>query len=201
MVTHLGQAVSNHITLELVGGIRHGYGEEQLGWIRVLPDGSIESGPDGGNYVVPIGRHLVITDIDWQFDDHGTANVGAAVTLRLFVVGTEPNGHSETQTQVPPGFNRMMESTVMLGSTGTGGIVTNWVSGAIFGPGTRVGIDTFPFSTANRLQHAMLHGYSFSTLKLDRQKVAVTLIKTRKTGFYGCTLLGSDGSIWSNDNT
>jgi len=24
--------------------------------------------------------------------------------------------------------------------------------------------------------------------------VAVTLIKTRKTGFYGCTLLGSDGS-------
>jgi len=40
--------------------------------------------------------------------------------------------------------------------------------------------------------------YSFSTLKLDRQKVAGTLMATGKTGFFGCTLLGSDGSNFIN---
>ena len=147
MATHLGQVVSNHITLELVGGIKGGYGPEQLGWVRILPDGNIEAGPGGGNYVVPTRKHLVITDLDWQYDDHSTANAGAAVTLRLFVVGGDPNGR------------RLMESTVMLSSAGAGGTVTSWTSGGVFGPGTRIGIDTSPLSTANRLQHAMLHGY------------------------------------------
>jgi hypothetical protein len=91
--------------------------------------------------------HLVITDLDWQYDDHSTANVGAAVTLKLFVVGGEPDGR------------RLMESTVVLSSAGVGGTVTSWTSGGVFGPGTRIGIDTIPLSTANRLQHAMLHGY------------------------------------------
>jgi len=36
---------------------------------------------------------------------------------------------------------RMMESTI------------------VFGPGTKIGIDTSPLPSANRLQHAMLHGY------------------------------------------
>jgi len=36
--------------------------------------------------------------------------------------------------------------------------------------------------------------YSLFPLKLDRQKVAGTLMATGKTGFFGCTLLGSDGS-------
>jgi len=36
--------------------------------------------------------------------------------------------------------------------------------------------------------------YSLSPLKLDRQKVAGTLMATGKTGFFECTILGSDGS-------
>ena len=147
MATHLGQVVSNHITLELVGGIKGGYGPEQLGWVRILPDGNVESGPGGGNYVVPARKRLVITDLDWQYNDHGTTNVGVAVTLRLFVVGEEPSGQ------------RLMESTVVLSSAGIGGTVTSWTSGGVFGPGTRIGIDTVPLPTANRLQHAMVHGY------------------------------------------
>jgi hypothetical protein len=146
MASHLGQAVSNHVTLELVGGINGGYGPEQLGWVRILLDGTIESGPGGGNYVVPARKRLVVTDLDWQYDDHSTANVGAAVTLRLFVVG----GDSD---------RRLMESTIVLSSAGTGGTVTSWTSGGVFGAGTSIGIDTTPLPTANRLQHAMLHGY------------------------------------------
>lgn len=130
MPTHLGQVVSNHVTLELVGGINGGYGAEQLGWVRILPDGNIESGPGGGNYVVPARKRLVITDVDWQYDDHGTANVGTAVTLRLFVVDGDPQGR------------RLMESTIVLSSSGTGGTVTSWTSGGVFGPGTKIGIDT-----------------------------------------------------------
>jgi len=39
-----------------------------------------------------------------------------------------------------------------------------------------------------------IDAYSLFPLKLDRQKVAGTLMATGKTGFFGCTLLGSDGS-------
>ncbi len=53
----------------------------------------------------------------------------------------------------------MMESTIVLSSEGQGGTVTSWTAGAVFGPGTKIGVDTFPLSSPNRLQHVMLHGY------------------------------------------
>jgi hypothetical protein len=46
-----------------------------------------------------------------------------------------------------------------------------------------------------KLEMSRTHtGYSLSPLKLDRQKVAGTLMATGKTGFFECTILGSDGS-------
>jgi hypothetical protein len=147
MASHLRQPIANHVTLELIGGINGGYGPEQLGWVRILPNGGIQSGPGGGNFVVPRGKRLVVTDLDWQYDDHGTSNAGALVTLRLFVVS--PNGSDR----------RMIESAIVLSSAGQGGTVTSWTAGAVFGPGTKIGIDTSPLPTAHRLQHAMLHGY------------------------------------------
>jgi hypothetical protein len=66
MASHLGQPISSHITLELVGGIKGGDGPESFGWVRILPSGGIQSGPGGGNYVVPRGHCLVVTDADWQ---------------------------------------------------------------------------------------------------------------------------------------
>jgi hypothetical protein len=147
MASHLGQAIANHVTLELVGGINGGYGPDSLGWIRILPNGGIQAGPAGGNFVVPRGKRLVVTDLDWQYDDHGTTNAGALVTLRLFVVS--PSGDDR----------RMMESTLVLSPAGQAGTVTSWTAGAVFGPGTKIGTDTFPLPTAHHLQHAMLHGY------------------------------------------
>jgi len=152
MASHLGQSISNHITLELVGGINGGFGPDKLGWVRILPSGGIQSGPGGGNFVVPANRCLVITDADWQFDDHGTSHAGAQVTLRLFVV--------------PPGDDngrRLMESAVVLSDAGQGGTVSSWTAGGVFGPGTKIGIDTSPLNAAHHLQHAILHGYLIAT--------------------------------------
>jgi hypothetical protein len=120
MPSHLGQNISRHVTLELVGGINGGSGPEQLGWVRILADGGIEAGQTG-NYVVPAGTSLVITDVDWQWDDHGTANAGAAVTLRLFLV-------------TPAGSMRLLESTIVLSPAGKGGTSTNLTAGGVFGP-------------------------------------------------------------------
>ena len=147
MPSHLGQTIGSHVTLELVGGINGGFGPESLGWVRILPDGGIEAGPGGGNYVVPARKRLVVTDVDWQYDDHGTSNAGAAVTLRLFIVGASGEDR------------RLMETTIVLSAKGQGGTVAQWTAGGVFGPGTKIGIDTTTLPTANRLQHVMLHGY------------------------------------------
>jgi hypothetical protein len=116
--------------------------------VRTLADGGVEAG-QGGNYAVPAGTSLVITDADWQWDDHGTANAGASVTLRLFVV-------------TAAGSMRLLESTTVLSPAGKGGTSTNWTAGGVFGPGTKIGIDTSPLNSQGRLQHAMLHGYLIS---------------------------------------
>ena len=138
---------------------QRGYGPESLGWVRILPSGGIQIGPGGGNYVVPRGQSLVVTDVDWQYDDHGPGNAGALVTLRLFVVGSGDDDEGR----------RLMESTIVLSQTGQGGTVTSWTAGGVFGPGTKVGIDTSPLDAANRLQHAMLHGYLIASARRSRR--------------------------------
>ncbi len=148
MASHLGQNISDHVTLELVGGINGGYGGERLGWVRILPNGGIQAGPGGGNFVVPDRHYLVITDLDWQWNDHGAANAGAAVTLRLFVVGPDNDQG-----------RRLLESTITLSPSGQGGTTTHWVAGGVFGAGCRIGIDTSPLAPGGHLQHALLHGY------------------------------------------
>lgn len=166
MSSHLEQPIGNHVTLELVGGITGGYGPGNWGWVRILPDGNIQSGPGGGNYVVPAGHCLVITDADWQFDDHGTSHVGAQVTLRLFIVAPG---------ELPPP-RRLLESTVVLSSAGQGGTVAAWTTGGVFGPGTKIGIDTSPINLTSKLQHVLLHGY---LIRLEK-KVPVTKTKQRR---------------------
>jgi hypothetical protein len=149
MASHLGQSISNHVTLELWSGLNGGYGVDRLGWVRILPNGSLQGGPSGGNFVVPFNQCLVITDVDWQYHDIGTNHAGVEVTLRLFVVG----GREEDVG------SRLMESTIVLSGVGESGTVTSWTAGGVFGPGTKIGIDTIPLTSRNRLQHALLHGY------------------------------------------
>ncbi|MEZ4450460.1 MAG: hypothetical protein R3B09_13355 [Nannocystaceae bacterium] len=146
MSGHLGQPLSQHVTLELVLGINGGYGPDRLGWVRVLPDGGVEAGPGGGSFVVPDRQYLVITDVDWQWKDT-PANAGAAVTLRLFVVHGDDSGR------------RLLESTIVLSPAGQGGTTTRWVAGGVFGSGTKIGVDTMPLPPQGKLQHVLLHGY------------------------------------------
>ena len=151
MTTHLGQALADHVTLESVSGINGGFGDERRGWVRILPNGQSRGGPGGGNFVVPANRNLVITDLDWQYDAHGTTHAHRSVTLRLLVVAGDPSDDH--------GGRRLLESTITLSAAGTGGTVTSWTSGGVFGPGTRIGVDTSPLTATGRLQHALLHGY------------------------------------------
>ena len=153
MASHLGQSIANHVTLELVGGINGGYGPDSLGWTRVMPDGGIATVSGGGNFVVPRAKFLVITDADWQFDDHGTSNAGAHVVMRLFIVKAD---------DLP---RRLMESTIVLSSTGQGGAVATWTAGGVFGPGTKIGIDVAGPVSAKGLQHVLLHGYLVANSK------------------------------------
>jgi hypothetical protein len=146
VLSHLDQGVGQHVTLELVGGANGLYG-----WVRILPDGGIEAGPLG-TWVVPERAHLVITDVDWQWNDHGTGNAGVAVTLRLFVV-----------SPTSPDSRRLLDSIIVLSSAGQGGTTTNWTAGGVFGPFARIGIDTIPFSAEGHLQYALLHGYLIGT--------------------------------------
>jgi hypothetical protein len=75
----------------------------------------------------------VVTDVDWQFDDHA----GAIVTSRLFIATP---GHEDREAQ------RLMESSIVLSDAGRGGTVTSWTGGAVFDPGTKIGIDTSPIA-------------------------------------------------------
>ncbi len=147
MATHLGQAIADHVTLESVSGINGGFGDERRGWTRVLPNGQ----SFGENFVVPAKRHLVITDLDWQYDNHGTTHANRTVTLRLLIVAGDPSDVHAAR--------RLLESSITLSAAGTGGTVTSWTSGGVFGPGTRIGIDTSPLQAMGGLQHALLHGY------------------------------------------
>jgi hypothetical protein len=97
-----------------------------------------------------VDRSVRSCSSSWGVEQHhGTANAGAAVTLRLFLV-------------TPAGSMRLLESTIVLSPAGKGGTSTNLTAGGVFGPGTKIGIDTRPLNSQGRLQHAMLHGYLIS---------------------------------------
>src|SRR6516162_2394574 len=53
ILSHLRQPVGEHVTLEVVGGMKGGCGAAKLEFVRVLPDGSADSGPGGTGYRVP----------------------------------------------------------------------------------------------------------------------------------------------------
>jgi len=57
---------------------------------------------------------------------------------------------------------RLLESTITLSPVGQGGTTTHWTTGGMFGPGTRIGIDTTPLSSQSHLQHVLLHGHLVS---------------------------------------
>jgi hypothetical protein len=147
-LTHLGQQVQDHVTLEVVGGLTGGCGAALLDFVRILPDGSSQSGPQGGGWRIPRGRFLVITDVDWQYvhPDAGNA-AGHIEVLRLFV-----------------GERRVFESTLVLSTTGEGGISESMTAGFVVASSTHICPDVIPgpVGPPSGLQHLILRGYLVS---------------------------------------
>jgi len=150
--THMGQPASEHVTLEVVGGLQGGCGPALNDFVRVLPDGNSESGAGGLGWRVPEGKILVVTDVDWQYvhPNHGTAT-GKIQTLRLFIENSADPSRSR----------RAFESTITLSSEGEGGISESMTSGFIVSSAARICIDvnTGPQGPPFGLQHLILRGY------------------------------------------
>ena len=154
MSTHLGQNPQDHVVLELVGGVLGGYGNAQLDWYRTLPNGTREIGAGpGGQFRVPLGSWLVITDVDWQYET--TASPPSTMQIfRLFVVPLASTGPSD------PGL-RVFESAVVLGPLSSGGASVAMTAGFVVSPDARIGVDVFPGPEGppGGIQHAIIRGY------------------------------------------
>jgi hypothetical protein len=150
--THMKQVSSDHVTLEVVGGMTGGCGSALLDFVRVLPDGNSESGAGGLGWRVPEGKVLVVTDVDWQYvhPNHGTA-AGKIQILRLFIENLADPSRSR----------RAFESTITLSSKGEGGISEAMTSGFIVTSEARICPDVFPGPQGppSGLQHLIFRGY------------------------------------------
>jgi hypothetical protein len=141
-ITHLGQPVSQHVTLESIGVATTGDPTKDLDFFRILPDATITPGGRTG-FRVPSGQMLIITDIDWQY----AGSPGSAQTFRVFI--TPLNGDT-------PG-RRVFASTIALNKEGNGGISETLTAGFVVSPSVRLVVDTFP--GGGQIQHAVLRGY------------------------------------------
>lgn len=151
-VTHMGQPTSEHVTLEVVGGMNEGCGRAKSDFLRVLPDGNIDNGARRFGYRVPAGKVLVITDVDWQFvhPDHENA-AGKIEVLRLFIENLKE----------PMKKRRVFESAITLSSLGEGGISESLTSGFMVSSAARICPDVSPGPQGppSGLQHLILRGY------------------------------------------
>jgi hypothetical protein len=157
MVSHLGQKIDDHVVLELIGGVKGGYGPQQHDWVRCMPDGTRAQGTGpGGQFRVPKGSALVITDVDWQYNL--SSGPGVMQVFRLFVVPLDDDS--------PSAGNRVFESAVVLGTQGSGGASVSMTTGFVVSSKARLGVDVTPgpLGPPGGLQHAILRGYLISTV-------------------------------------
>jgi hypothetical protein len=149
--THLGKSPSDHVVLEVVGGMTGGCGVAKLDFERILPNGE-SVGTDGTGWRIPGGKLLVITDVDWQYiHPDGEVAAGTIQILRLNIENLSE----------PRKISRAFESTVTLSSKGEGGISESMTSGFIVEPKARICPDVMPgpLGPTGGLQHLILRGY------------------------------------------
>ena len=145
-------SASQHVVLEVGGGMNGGCGPAKLDFVRVLPDGSTQSGPGGLGWRVPVGQALVITDVDWQYKHpQGAAAAGNIQVLRLFIENLATTSHTR----------RAFESTITLSSHGEGGISEAMSSGFVVSSKARVCPDVSPgpLGPPSGMQHLILRGH------------------------------------------
>ena len=94
-----------------------------------LADGSYEAGTgQGGQFRVPEGSALVITDVDWQY-----ANESKPGTMQVFRLFTAPLA-SDNATG-----SRVFESAIVLGPDRSGGASVAMTAGFVVSSKARIG--------------------------------------------------------------
>ena len=78
---HMGVLPSDHVVLESITGPLDGCGSGGFEFHRILPDGSAAN----GFFRVPARKVLVVTDVDWQYQNTTAEGPGSLQTLRLFI--------------------------------------------------------------------------------------------------------------------
>ncbi len=145
-------AASQHVVLEIVGGMNGGCGPAKLDFLRILSDGTVQTGSGGLGWRIPVGQALVITDVDWQYvHPQSAAAAGKIEVLRLFI----ENLANASNTR------RGFESTIILSSHGEGGVSEAMTSGFVVSSKARICPDVFPgpLGPPSGLQHLILRGY------------------------------------------
>ncbi len=145
-------SANQHVVLEIVGGLNGGCGPAKNDFVRVLSNGTAQSGPGGLGWRVPTGQVLIVTDVGWQYvSPQGAAVAGQIQILRLFIENLANPGQTR----------RAFESTLTLGSQGQGGISESMTTGFAVSASARICPDVFPgpMGPPSGLQHLILRGY------------------------------------------
>jgi hypothetical protein len=145
--THLDQSPSAQIVLQVAtgesscSGIAAGHTFRQIS-----QDGTAALQP----FAMPVGRSLVITDVDWRYaHPNGAAAASRRVVLRLFLQNLADPTHLEP----------LFESTILLNADG--GTSEAMTAGFVVSDAAQLCLDTSeePKGPPSGLQHAILRGY------------------------------------------
>jgi hypothetical protein len=155
VVTHLGVPASQLVLLESIGvedsiNLRDAFSFFRRNYETGYPE------PIGGKfgYSAPYGKAMILTEVDWQFEN---GMPGGNVTLRFFLNWPDV-GSGDPRLNII--FERVFESTILLGSNGGGGTTTSLTTGIVVPSGIRISCDIAGTGSLDgKLQHALLRGY------------------------------------------
>lgn len=143
---------SDYVTLEVVG-VEGGCQDSGLEFVRNLPDGTRDTVnvDSSGNFRIPTGRVLVVTDVDWQYiHPDGAAAAGTIQVLGLRIENLDTGD-----------LNPAFASTITLSTTGQGGASQAASSGFIVSSKARICPDVSPgpLGPPSGLQQLIVRGY------------------------------------------
>ncbi|HUR65732.1 MAG TPA: hypothetical protein VMZ03_05220 [Chitinophagaceae bacterium] len=142
------QTAADIVVLESIGSGTNPNPRVFLSFKRIKSQDGMFDPPAGTfGYTAPAGKALVITETDWQFAN-GIA--GDNVTLRIWL----------TWPQDPGTDRRVMESTITLGTSGSGGTSTAERTGILVPSGVKISVDvTGTGRGTGKIQHVLMRGY------------------------------------------
>jgi len=146
--THLGVPSHELVLLESIGVSDFPDPRQSLAFFKTKYDAGLQE-PSGGTfgYSAPKRKAIIITEVDWQYE---SGKAGENVTLRIFLEWPPLNKCPE---------RRVLESTILLGSNGGGGVSTSETTGIVVLSGVKITVDVTGSGATGKIQHVLLRGY------------------------------------------